>query len=182
MVLPDATPLVAPSNARVTYTSGSASSGGPTPPTASRFSGSSSGELERELLRLNARENEVDSELDALTRERDALRERQSAIEVELAALRSSAARCAAVVDNSVLRGEVANISSSLGWPTPYPYQLDGVCSVLGGKHTAVVWPAGGGKGLMTLLLAAMSPGKVVVVVVPLVALAHQLCGTLVGM
>ena len=48
----------------------------------------------------------------------------------------------------SELRAAARRMSISLGWPNPHDWQLDAVCDVLEGRHTAVVWPAGGGKSL----------------------------------
>jgi superfamily II DNA helicase RecQ len=158
----------------------SAASAGTTPPTAVRTVGDT---LLLESAELDARDEQISRELDCLQRERRALLGRKAAIAAEQARLRGASLGAGAKADalQAVKSVRVQLKSKALGWPNPYQYQLDGVCSVLAQRHTAVVWPAGGGKGLMTLLLAAMSPGKAIVVVVPLVALAHELCGGLTG-
>ena len=168
-MLPHATPAVATSWSRLFDVPSRESSSVATPPTAPRPAGGISEALELEAVELSVEDEVLGRELEALQRRREAVRSRRQAVTAEVEGLRTVVTS----TDGS-LRDEVTNLSAALGWPTPYPYQLDGVCSVISGVHTVVVQPAGGGKGLMTLLTAAMRPGKVVVVIVPLVALAHR--------
>ena len=169
MNIPEATPVVAPARSRLGNMPDSA---GPTPPTAP-VAGRAQEPLSAsdEKLQVDTRLLDIEGAVAALLLEQTKLRARSApALDAEMAAAEPH------VGYDAVVRDEVRVKAESFGYPQPHDYQLDGVCSVLTGTHTAVIWPAGGGKGLLTLLLSAMLPGKVTLVIVPLVALANQLC------
>ena len=160
--------MVAPARSRLGSMPDSA---GPTPPTNSIVGRAQEPLIaSEELLQVDARLLEIEGAVAALLLEQTKLRSRSATLKAEIAA-----AKVHVGYDASV-RDEVRHKAESFGYPQPRDYQLDGVCSVLNGTHTAVIWPAGGGKGLLTMLLSAMLPGKATVVMVPLVALANQLC------
>jgi hypothetical protein len=68
-----------------------------------------------------------------------------------------------------------ASLSANVLNVVPRDFQLEAVASVLMHRHTFLVWPAGGGKGLTTHMLAACAPEAVTIIEVPLIGLAHEL-------
>ena len=58
---------------------------------------------------------------------------------------------------------------------SPEPFQIETVASVLTDTTTCLVYPAGSGKGLTTQVLAACACGRVNIICVPLIGLAHNL-------
>ena len=145
-MLPTATPAAVPKVSRLDAEP--ASAGAPTALVATRINAED--ELQREEHAVRDRLAHIEKELQALQGEQSALRARSSGLE------RQRQARAKATVYDTALREEIRAKSQALGYPSPRDFQLDGVSSVLGGTHTAVIWPAGGGKGLLTVLTAAM--------------------------
>src|ERR1700730_16802716 len=60
------------------------------------------------------------------------------------------------------------------GYSSFRPLQEQVVNSLLAGRDACVIMPTGGGKSLCYQLPAAMSPGKTVIVVSPLIALMQD--------
>ena len=167
-----ATPAAVPKNSRLSAEPESA--GAPTA-LVNAYIGRDE-EQQRNAHWISERLAQIDTEVAALLHEQSKLRARASAMESE------QQARARGGAFDSALREQIIAQAQTLGFPQPYDYQVDGVSSVLSGTHTAVIWPAGGGKGLLTALTAAMLPGKAIIVIVPLVALASQLCDDVNGM
>ena len=129
--------------------------------------------LQRDAVAVFDRLKSVRSQLSLLALE-------ESALEIELQRLQGSLATHDTVANGSEfgdLRALAHAMALSFGYARPHDFQLDAAASVCTGVSTFLIWPAGGGKGLTTQLVAALSPGKVVVCCVPIMALAHELCG-----
>lgn len=182
----DATPRVPPPRARSFHTgstvstvmlSPAAAAGLDTPPTSTR-NFSTLREQQQHALELRAERLHVQAALGALQQTLADIGMQETEAADAIASWPVAIGDCDAVALDP-LHPRLVKHAKDFGWPEPYDYQLHGAVSVLRGTHTAVVWPAGGGKGLMATLAAAASPGKVVLLIAPLLALAAQLADSI---
>ena len=138
MNIPEATPVVAPARSRLGNMPDSAGPTPPTAPVAGRVQEPLSASDEK--LQVDARLLEIEGAVAALLLEQTKLRARSAALDAEMAAAEPH------VGYDAVVRDEVRVKAESFGYPQPHDYQLDGVCSVLTGTHTAVIWRSSFGR------------------------------------
>ena len=128
-------------------------------------------ELQREAVALSQRRRAVEEHLEQLRFELSEIESQQRDVSAALELARSRAG--VSVADGLHERAKKAAVA--LGYAVPRDFQLDAPCSLLRGNDVALVYPAGSGKSLAALLVGALSV-SLVLVVVPLLALAEQLC------
>ena len=128
-------------------------------------------ELQQEAVSLARQRQRIEEHLKQLRLEEATVQERQREVSAAIALAKSRAGdRIAAG-----LKERARNACVSLGYPAPRDFQLDAPCSLLSGNDVSLIYPAGAGKSLAALLVGALS-ATLVLVVVPLLALAEQLC------
>lgn len=128
-------------------------------------------ELQREAVALSQRRRAVEEHLQQLHSELGVLDARQRDVSAAIELARSRADE--SVADGLLERAQTAAVA--LGYAAPRDFQLDAPCSLLRGNDVALVYPAGSGKSLAAELVGALC-ASLVLVVVPLLALAEQLC------
>jgi hypothetical protein len=144
-----------------------------TPPTLSKISATTS---DSQLQQLAV---SLDRRREGLVQQWQSLRVEQSELDAcqeQLTAEQQRRRTAVASADYDAVRDLVHNASISLGYDSPHAYQIDSACSLHSGHDTAVIYPAGAGKSLTVFLAGALSPKQIIIVMVPLLALASQLC------
>ena len=150
-----------------------------TPPTAAASAPCS-------ILDLEERVAADDAELRRLLRQQEIIARRVASTTAQLSSSREELARARLERQRELERWargrgllqSPAAVAQILGQPEPYSHQIEAVLPVLHGDDTWDTYPAGSGKSLIIHMLAALSPGQVLLVVGPLLALAHEQCAS----
>ena len=133
----DATP--APRSGREQDLTDSSSITPPTVPFAERAGLS---QLQQETVTIERRLAALALQMDGLRAEQEMLQARQQLIAKGMETQRA----CYRADDALYARARVA--AARLGYPQPRPFQLDVACAVVSGHDTALIYPAGAGKGI----------------------------------
>ena len=120
----------------------------------------------------------IANRLKAVRLQRRVLAQEEDELTTELTRLRSQLASPPAPPPPQLVLAEArARLAAGVLRPrvSPEPFQIETVASVLTDTTTCLVYPAGSGKGLTTQVLAACACGRVTIICVPLIGLAHDL-------